>query len=753
MNKGIEFISGKEYRLQDFFSGDNKIVIPDLQRDYCWGDKAVVGKEQRELVTDFVKNLWEQFIKSPNEIQTMGLIYGYEQPKHYLQICDGQQRLTTLFLIIGYLNTILPDGCFGDNIMSSKEREDDFEPYLQYSIRESTLYFLSDLSKNVFIERNSSTDGIKNSSWYFQEYEQDASIQSMISALGHIHTFIETLNSNAETLKSFGAYILDKLHLLYYDMGSRTNGEETYVVINTTGEPLSSSENLKPILIQNPKLSSLEVSKYSSQWEQREEWFWNRRGSDKTADNSIAQFFLWYWQIGLLQEKRRVDDKTYDLNPRDLFLFCPKEQEEEMSIRQRWQKFAELDNVQLYFESLKFLVSECNKNDKFKKVLKSIKDRPLENESDILSWFKGSELHIILPLIALASKDDNRSQLYPFLRKLRRNHFDLLWGGNGEHINYRGARYVDWRHIIQLIEQCPTNILLTAKLEDYNITHKVKTGIWFDEDERIKTILAEGGHQEYIESYEDNDYLMGDLTPLWGLIDEKEKISYGAFSHIWDNYNILYTSIKTPYKCQNASVANWFRLYNVVCDVNKISHIPYTAWNIEGCYFSIIYDTPEWINNPFVKKLLLSDNIIVDIKNIVRDKLKDSIYSPDSHKRFLKSWLLLKTLVAEKNNVLIGNYDRAISSYTRITDNYIDKSVSDFHWGNVICGYAWKGSGSVPATEKQYWDDKNNLDSPISDIEFISALYTKDNVSLSSEVISNGDASIHKLISDFLSEN
>ena len=31
--------SGKPYSLSDLFSGDNKIIIPDLQRDYTWGDK------------------------------------------------------------------------------------------------------------------------------------------------------------------------------------------------------------------------------------------------------------------------------------------------------------------------------------------------------------------------------------------------------------------------------------------------------------------------------------------------------------------------------------------------------------------------------------------------------------------------------------------------------------------------------------------------------------------------------------------
>lgn len=45
MNKVISFISGKEYSLADLFGGDTKIIIPDLQRDYCWGNYAVTDRK------------------------------------------------------------------------------------------------------------------------------------------------------------------------------------------------------------------------------------------------------------------------------------------------------------------------------------------------------------------------------------------------------------------------------------------------------------------------------------------------------------------------------------------------------------------------------------------------------------------------------------------------------------------------------------------------------------------------------------
>ena len=48
--------NGEEFSLRELFSHNNKIVIPDLQRDYCWGDSAYIEQEksQKAHVTGYV---------------------------------------------------------------------------------------------------------------------------------------------------------------------------------------------------------------------------------------------------------------------------------------------------------------------------------------------------------------------------------------------------------------------------------------------------------------------------------------------------------------------------------------------------------------------------------------------------------------------------------------------------------------------------------------------------------------------------
>ena len=64
--------TGESYNLTNIFSGEhNKIVIPDLQRDYCWG-----GKDN--LVQDFVKHIIEKGYPNKDTNLQLGLLYGYE---------------------------------------------------------------------------------------------------------------------------------------------------------------------------------------------------------------------------------------------------------------------------------------------------------------------------------------------------------------------------------------------------------------------------------------------------------------------------------------------------------------------------------------------------------------------------------------------------------------------------------------------------------------------------------------------------
>lgn len=290
-------ISGKPYSLKEIFSGENdKIIIPDLQRDYCWGNPySTDGKES--LVDSFLDNIFK--LDKTQDI-TMGLVYGYydELKPYQLLLCDGQQRLTTLFLIIGVINRHT-DNKFRELLVSNFElEEDDKEPHLLYGIRESSLYFLSDLTIHYFLDSKLNYSSLEKQYWFLNTYKKDPTIVSILRALDTIEKRLESY----ESFEELGAFLQEHLKFLFYDMNNRQNGEETFVVINTTGEPLSANQNLKPLVIlENPEYlrlaqnddGTVEKRDTAQDWENMETWFWeNRRKNDVDTSTEGMLAFL-----------------------------------------------------------------------------------------------------------------------------------------------------------------------------------------------------------------------------------------------------------------------------------------------------------------------------------------------------------------------------------------------------------------------------------------------------------------------------
>ena len=299
MANKINFITGETYTLAELFSENRFVIIPDLQRDYCWGNR------ENELVSGFIGSLIKQYKEQKAEEFNLGLFYGYETPSNHIQLCDGQQRITTLFLLLGMLNH--RTGLFQHNLISDFEyRHDDREPYLSYAIRESSLYFISDLVCNFFIGNSTvGVDSIRIADWYFADYDLDPSVKSMLAALKTIEGILGKLDNNF--ISGFGKYLLNKLTFQYYDMETRENGEETFVVINTTGEPLTGAQNLKPLVIRAEINKDFE--KLPEEWEKLENWFWKkRRNGNDTSDVGLEEFLRWVAVIEKRNEKSFVEE-------------------------------------------------------------------------------------------------------------------------------------------------------------------------------------------------------------------------------------------------------------------------------------------------------------------------------------------------------------------------------------------------------------------------------------------------------------
>jgi len=709
--------SGQEYTLKTIFSGKNRIIIPDLQRDYCWGDKAwdKDSKQFKELISGFMDSLISSFKEKPKEKLTLGLIYGYENPHFSIQLCDGQQRLTTLFLLLGMIYRETKDNDLKTLLISDKELQDDKEPNLLYAIRESTLYFVSDLVCDFFLKKEVKIEDIKTSEWYFKEYDLDASIQSMINAIKIIETKLKEISDYS----GFGNFIANNLQMLYYDMGHRTRGEETFVVINTTGEPLTATENLKPILIGNIE-DNKKREKASKEWEDREEWFWQNRAINvQTSDDALKDFFIWYWQIRLLQEKSWKDKKSYTINPNELFQKRPlttEDQEENPSI-DKWEESKNLVTVHEYFTALVKLVDTCKENKEIIKVLKSIKDEEISHK-----WFRTVSLDVILPLIAYVKILGDKN-LYSFIRRIRKNFFDNKW-------SERKNNYVDWRHIIQIIELCKKenedvlNYETILNKDKFKSISNVPLNKWYNNEEAIKYKLKEK-YRDKIEEWEDHPDFMGDLSFLIGIDDDIKALNpnehfkteelFKKLKLFYKNYEATFDLIRTEDKAKTQPIlANYFRLVRMFAS-DSVDNTHKSIWVTARLKFSE-YNRLHLENKNIAQKykgLLSCDGdqtkLIVLCKDYIsgkQGKLKELNILLDKEKpfpvdeaefqirKFLYSWMTLKVYNAEMvhekcatEEVLISYWKGtgAVAAYYQKNDNRLTDEF-DFCLENSKCG-------------------------------------------------------------------
>lgn len=234
------------------------VYIPDMQRDFCWGTTRIDNTDIT-LFKNFINTL-EQNISQKNKDFTMGLFYGYTENKR-LYLCDGQQRITSLYLILLYGYKV---GLVNEDILTHNNITT-----LQYAVRDSSLFFLNDLFVHIkHIER---IESIKATDWYINEYNNDDTIINILASLKTLETNYE---NKQDSLNNLITYILNEINFIFIDMDTRENGEETYVLLNTTGEPLTRIENLKPYLVYDDNTTSMENN--ATKWEVIEQFFWEQ---------------------------------------------------------------------------------------------------------------------------------------------------------------------------------------------------------------------------------------------------------------------------------------------------------------------------------------------------------------------------------------------------------------------------------------------------------------------------------------------
>ncbi|WP_223230513.1 DUF262 domain-containing protein [Pseudoalteromonas sp. TB51] len=238
---------GKSLTFYGLFDVVEAIEIPILQRDYAQG-----RKEEGEVRTLFLNSLYQALNSNDESRQPLDLDFVYgnfeEGQSKAFSVLDGQQRLTTLFLLYWYL--AIQNG----HIAEFRERfvTDEQRSRFTYKIRPSTTEFFDALtSKDIEISNATISKQIKNSQWFYLSWQQDPTVQACLNMLDAIQALFSQndVNLYERITNTSEPYITFQ----FLDLHSFGLSDELYIKMNARGKPLTIFENFKAKLEQKIK--------------------------------------------------------------------------------------------------------------------------------------------------------------------------------------------------------------------------------------------------------------------------------------------------------------------------------------------------------------------------------------------------------------------------------------------------------------------------------------------------------------------
>jgi hypothetical protein len=307
MKNSINTLSGERLSFYKLFCEKRyKISIPIIQRDYAQGRQTTT--EVRNIFLDALFDYLDE--NKPN--RDLDFVYGSLNETGeitYFVILDGQQRLTTLFLLHWYLFQI------SENIEKKTEYISfllkDGKSMFTYETRSSSSEFCDAVMSNDIdftkLIDNSLSKTIENASWFFLSWKYDPTIKSMLTMLDAIHSRFAGKKEYFERLLNTENPVITFLFLNLKDFKLT---DDLYIKMNSRGKPLTSFESFKAKfeqhleaiktdrkfnLIYDKKGNEVSLKKYFS-YNIDTKWanlFWNYRelvGDTNTYDEEIKNF-------------------------------------------------------------------------------------------------------------------------------------------------------------------------------------------------------------------------------------------------------------------------------------------------------------------------------------------------------------------------------------------------------------------------------------------------------------------------------
>ncbi len=242
METDIKKTNAEELSYLDIVCRDGNIKIPLIQRDYAQGRS---GKKVTSIREKFVKDLYNSIVTKTR--LNLDFVYGATDDKRFIPL-DGQQRLTTLFLIHLYLDGLRGEQAEKLNFLFTYETRDSSRLFCEKIVANrhelfsvETLSGRVDSNGNVLKQAPSSV--IRNQPWWLNRWNTDPTIDGMLRMLDTIDSiFFKNWEVAATNLFSAGH---DTILFQFLKLEDFYDPDDLFIKMNARGLPLTEFEIFK----------------------------------------------------------------------------------------------------------------------------------------------------------------------------------------------------------------------------------------------------------------------------------------------------------------------------------------------------------------------------------------------------------------------------------------------------------------------------------------------------------------------------
>ena len=252
MDQNIDLgVRAQESSVRAIFAPGEQLQMPPYQRSYSWE-----AREANELLGDLIDSLETG---TPHFVGAIVLINGAENG--VLEIVDGQQRLTTLTILLAVLRDLEPDRARA--AMLHALIADDARPMLGEGA--NWRLTLNHMDGPFFRDAIQTPGATRNLD---KEPGESESQQRMVRNAAAFMKRLSTMSD--EDRRALADVVMNRCALVRVVVGEKEQGFKVFRVLNTRGKEPDAHDIIKTELFQRARFTDKEASSYAERWSEHE---------------------------------------------------------------------------------------------------------------------------------------------------------------------------------------------------------------------------------------------------------------------------------------------------------------------------------------------------------------------------------------------------------------------------------------------------------------------------------------------------